>query len=148
MSEHNYTETVQHCCCCCYAHTYIHTYIYTHAHICIGQQPRRKVHFTSANVICTHRKSLPYLLISHGSLSLHLYIAYFLPFAILRASRRAFKLPPLHPRLVMPLLTGDYYFNVHNIDHMYIYIYLYISYVYIHKYMYTCKSIIGYVQRG
>lgn len=64
---------------CAHLHTYVH--IHTHTHICIGQQPRRKVHFTSANVICTHRKSLPYLLISHGSLSLHLYIAYFLLFA-------------------------------------------------------------------
>lgn len=60
--------------------TYIRTYIHTHA---LDNSflfwRRAQLTFSPRLVICTHGKSLPYLLISHGSLSLHLYIALFSP---------------------------------------------------------------------
>lgn len=60
--------------------TYIRTYIHTHA---LDNSflfwRRAQLTFSPRLVICTHGKSLPYLLISHGSLSLHLYIALFFP---------------------------------------------------------------------
>lgn len=119
--------------------TYIRTYIHTHA---LDNSflfwRRAQLTFSPRLIICTHGKSLPYLLISHGSLSLHLYIArIFLSLRFLNASLFFFffsSVPTFEPAFYVKdwrcsLLTGDYYFIYIICIYIYIFVCMYI-YIY------------------